>query len=46
MCVCSKGFGALRNKLSDAHGRGKIGPAPSARYAQFAVNMAVLQLNF
>ncbi|PEK51528.1 hypothetical protein CN586_08460 [Bacillus toyonensis] len=35
-----KGLGALRNKLSHAHGRGKIGTAPSARYAQFAVNMA------
>lgn len=35
-----KGLGALRNKLSDAHGRGQKGPAPSARHAQFAVNMA------
>lgn len=35
-----KGLGSLRNKLSDAHGRGQKGPAPSARHAQFAVNMA------
>ncbi|WP_406904121.1 abortive infection family protein [Bacillus cereus] len=46
MCVCSKGLAALSNKLSDAHGRGKIGPAPLARHAQFAVNMVSATAEF
>lgn len=35
-----KGLGSLRNKLSDAHGKGQRVAAPSARHAQFAVNLA------
>lgn len=35
-----EGLGALRNRLSDAHGRGKAGARPSARHAQLAVNLA------
>ncbi|WP_409370295.1 abortive infection family protein [Lysinibacillus sp. 38-6] len=34
------GLGALRNKLSDAHGKGKNGTKPSVRHAQLAVNLA------
>jgi hypothetical protein len=30
----------LRNKLSDAHGRGKAGGRPKPRHASLAVNMA------
>lgn len=35
-----KGLGSLRNKMSDAHGRSRKVPSPSARHAQFAVNIA------
>lgn len=35
-----EGLGALRNRLSDAHGRGKAGARPSARHAELAVNLA------
>jgi hypothetical protein len=35
-----KGIGTLRNKLSDAHGRGGLPVRPTARHAAFAVNMA------
>lgn len=34
------GLGALRNRLSDAHGQGKLPAKPSARHAQLAVNLA------
>jgi hypothetical protein len=34
------GIGTLRNKLSDAHGRGGKAVRPSARHANLAVNMA------
>lgn len=34
------GLGTLRNRLSDAHGRGGIPVRPSARHASLAVNMA------
>jgi hypothetical protein len=34
------GIGTLRNKLSDAHGRGGLPVRPTARHAAFAVNMA------
>jgi len=35
-----EGLGALRNKLSDAHGKGKKAPKPSPRHAELAVNLA------
>jgi hypothetical protein len=35
-----EGLGALRNKLSDAHGRGKGSARPQARHAELAVNLA------
>lgn len=35
-----KGLGSLRNKLSDAHGKGITYVAPSQRHAEFAVNIA------
>lgn len=35
-----EGLGALRNRLSDSHGRGKIGAKPAARHAELAVNLA------
>lgn len=35
-----KGLGTLRNKLSDAHGRGKKAIKPSPRHAALAVNLA------
>ncbi len=35
-----EGLGALRNKLSDAHGKGKNAVKPSARHAELAVNLA------
>jgi hypothetical protein len=35
-----EGLGALRNKLSDAHGKGKKAARPSARHAELAVNLA------
>jgi hypothetical protein len=35
-----EGLGCLRNKIGDAHGRGKRPVKPSARHAQLAVNIA------
>lgn len=35
-----EGLGALRNKLSDAHGKGKKAVKPSPRHAELAVNLA------
>lgn len=34
------GLGTLRNKLGDAHGKGKAPIKPSARHAELAVNLA------
>lgn len=36
--VVFAGLSASRDRLSDAHGRGKVGVRPSARHAQLAVN--------
>jgi Abortive infection C-terminus len=41
-----EGLGALRNKLSDAHGKGKAAPKPSARHARLAVNLAESMATF
>jgi hypothetical protein len=35
-----EGLGALRNRLSDAHGTGKSAVKPAARHAELAVNLA------
>lgn len=35
-----EGLGALRNRLSDSHGKGKGGVKPAARHAELAVNLA------
>jgi hypothetical protein len=35
-----EGLGALRNRLSDAHGQGKRPVRPAARHAELAVNLA------
>lgn len=35
-----EGLGALRNRLSDSHGKGKVGVKPSSRHAELAVNLA------
>ncbi len=34
------GLGSLRNRLSDAHGKGKIGIRPSSRHAELSVNLS------
>ena len=41
-----EGLGSLRNKIGDAHGRGKTAVRPSARHAQLAVNMAGTMATF
>lgn len=41
-----EGLGALRNKLSDAHGRGKKLSRPKARHAALAVNLAGAMATF
>ncbi|SUO96014.1 abortive infection family protein [Suttonella indologenes] len=35
-----EGLGTLRNRLSDAHGKGKIGVQPKPRHAALAVNLS------
>jgi len=35
-----EGLGSLRNRLSDAHGKGKIGMKPAPRHAELAVNLS------
>lgn len=35
-----EGLGAMRNRLSDAHGKGRSGVKPQPRHAQLAVNLA------
>lgn len=35
-----EGLGALRNRLSDSHGRGKVAVKPAPRHAELAVNLA------
>lgn len=41
-----EGLGAVRNKISDAHGRGAAGTRPSPRHAQLAVNLAGTMATF
>jgi hypothetical protein len=35
-----EGLGALRNRLSDAHGTGKLSVKPAVRHAELAVNLS------
>ncbi len=35
-----EGLGSLRNRLSDAHGKGRIGSKPLPRHAELAVNLS------
>jgi len=35
-----EGLGSLRNRLSDAHGKSKVGVRPEARHAELAVNLS------
>lgn len=35
-----EGLGTLRNRLSDAHGKGRIAAKPQARHAELAVNLS------
>lgn len=35
-----EGLGALRNRLSDSHGKGKVGIKPAPRHAELAVNLS------
>lgn len=41
-----EGLGSLRNKLSDAHGKGKAGIRPAPRHAELAVNLAGTMATF
>lgn len=41
-----EGLGALRNRLSDAHGKGKSGARPAPRHAELAVNLAGTMATF
>jgi len=35
-----EGLGSLRNRLGDAHGKGKVGTKPAPRHAELAVNLS------
>ena len=35
-----EGLGSLRNRLSDAHGKGRVGSKPASRHAELAVNLS------
>jgi len=35
-----EGLGSLRNRLSDAHGKGRVGVKPLPRHAELAVNLS------
>lgn len=41
-----EGLGSLRNKIGDAHGKGKAAVRPTARHAQLAVNLAGAMATF
>ncbi|MBU0719579.1 MAG: abortive infection family protein [Planctomycetes bacterium] len=41
-----EGLGAVRNKLSDAHGGGKLRAKPSSRHAELAVNLSGAMATF
>lgn len=41
-----EGLGAVRNRLGDAHGKGRLAAKPSARHAELAVNLAGAMATF
>jgi hypothetical protein len=41
-----EGLGAVRNRLGDAHGQGKLAAKPSPRHAELAVNLAGAMATF
>ncbi|MCK4815085.1 abortive infection family protein, partial [bacterium] len=41
-----EGLGALRNRISDAHGQGKRPVKPAARHAELAVNLSDSMASF
>ena len=41
-----EGIGAIRNRLGDAHGKGKRGAKPEPRHAELAVNLAGSMASF
>ncbi|MBL8822281.1 MAG: abortive infection family protein [Planctomycetia bacterium] len=41
-----QGMAGLRNRLSDAHGKGKTGSKPKSRHAELAVNLAGTMATF
>lgn len=41
-----EGLGSLRNKLSDAHGKGRIGVKPAPRHAELAINLSGTSANY
>ncbi len=41
-----EGLGAMRNRLSDAHGKGRVGVKPAPRHAELAVNLAGTMATF
>lgn len=41
-----EGLGAMRNKLSDAHGKGRSATKPAPRHAELAVNLAGAMATF
>lgn len=41
-----EGLGAIRNRLGDAHGKGKQSPRPAPRHAELAVNLAGTMATF
>ena len=41
-----EGLGSLRNRLSDAHGKGKVGSKPAPRHAELTVNLSGAMATF
>lgn len=41
-----EGLGSLRNRLSDAHGKGRAGVKPASRHAELAVNLSGALANY
>jgi hypothetical protein len=39
-------LGAIRNKIGDAHGQGKLAIKPKSRHAEFALNLADSMASF
>ena len=41
-----EGLGAVRNRLGDAHGKGRTAPKPAPRHAELTVNLAGTMATF